>query len=208
MNNGTPQSVAWLNKELPQVEITIIQNEKNLGFVQATNRGLMQVKPSEHALLLNDDTQMVHPQWLNQMLETLTAEKSVGAVGPVSNYVMGWQHIQYSGALPLVHETRFLIGFCLLIKNSALVEVGLLDERFGMGMNEDTDYSLRLAEAGYTLKVDRRSFVLHFGSTSLTRLDKSFGRQEQETRQMLVNKWGHELVEGLFAPMEVSSVPA
>ncbi len=207
VNNGsTDGTTEWLDGQgvfsSNERPMTSIRLPENLGFIKASNLALKQVKPNEHALLLNDDTQITDPFWLERMVQTLESDDAIGAVGPTSNYVLGWQSVEYSAHLPMQHDTKFLIGFCMLISNRALAKVGLLDERFGMGMNEDLDYSIRLAEAGYRLLVDRSVFVLHYGSGSIKRLDESFADQEMRTRQMLLNKWGEDTVQDLFSPME------
>jgi hypothetical protein len=41
----------------------------------------------------------------------------------------------------------------MLVKKEVIDKIGGLDERFGMGGNDDLDYSIRIKEAGYRLKV-------------------------------------------------------
>ena len=55
----------------------------------------------------------------------------------------------------------YLIGFCLLVRRSALDEVGGIDSTLPGG--DDIDLSIRLRQAGYTLVCDRHSFVYHYG---------------------------------------------
>lgn len=186
---------AWVESNRVPHSLHIISNTENLGFIRATNQGLLQLEEKEHALLLNDDTQIVDPSWLTRLAANL--QNNVGAVGPVSNFVMGLQSMSYSDRLPLGHFTNLLIGFCLLLHADAVARVGLLDERFGLGGNDDLDYSIRLQEAGFALRIERAAFVFHYGAKSISRIG-GYQIVEPATRQILVDKWGQERIDKLF----------
>lgn len=191
--DGTPQYLADAQKRMP---LTVIRNEQNLGFVKATNQGLGVVKSGEHVLWLNDDVQITDPLWLARLESNLNND--IGAVAPVSNFVMGLQQVQLSPSIyRKQHFTNFLIGFCLLIRADAFQKVGKLDERFLMGGNDDLDYSIRLKEAGYQLLIDRTVFVLHYGAQSISRIG-GYAKVEADTRPLLVAKWGQAKVDELF----------
>ncbi len=177
-------------------QLIVHRNETNLGFVKATNQGLGYAEPGENILFLNDDTQIVDPLWLARLESNLNNE--IGAVGPVSNFVMGFQQVGLSPNIPhRTHVANFLIGFCLLVRADAFAKVGKLDERFGYGGNDDLDYSIRLREAGYKLLTDRRVFVLHYGAKSVSRIG-GYDKVEKDTRPLLVEKWGKAKVDALF----------
>lgn len=189
------QKRAWVQASGSPHALDIIRNQDNLGFIRATNQGLKQLDAGEHALLLNDDTQMVDPLWLTRLAGNL--QNNVGAVGPVSNFVMGLQSMSYSDRLPLSHFTNVLIGFCLLLRADAVAHVGWLDERFGLGGNDDLDYSIRLQNAGFTLRVERSAFVFHYGAKSISRIG-GYANVEPATRKILVEKWGQARIDQLF----------
>lgn len=195
----TPNYLRQLQDKMGK-QLTVIVNEANLGFVKATNQGLSAVKGGENVLWLNDDTQITDPHWLNRLESDLIYENA-GAVGPVSNFVMGLQNVSLSYQLPARHDANFLIGFCLLVSADAFHTVGLLDERFGMGGNDDLDYCIRLIDAGYKLIVEREAFVLHYGAQSIQRIG-GYDKVEAETRPKLVEKWGQARVDKLFETPE------
>lgn len=184
---------------------------ENRGFIGGTNFGLAQVKKGEHVLLLNDDVQAVDPFWLLRMENDLfptssphpdggwVVEDKVGAVGPVSNFVFGWQGVDRSVSIPKTkHSARCLIGFCLLVRADAFEKIGFLDSRFADLQNEDFDYSIRLRQAGYQLLIDREVFVLHYGSKTTLREAKSqelYNAKVQRGHALLVAKWGQEIVD-------------
>jgi GT2 family glycosyltransferase len=200
-NGSGPQTQEYLARftSTPDCGLTVVRNEANDGFIRATNQGLAQLAPGEDALLLNDDTQAVDRHWLGKLSWNLTGDTA--AVGPVSNFVMGPQRVDQSIYLPALHPARFLIGFCLLIRRSALDAIGgTLDTRFGLGGQDDLDLSIRLRLAGYQLLIDRSTFVFHYGAKSIERIG-GYEKVEAETRPLLVEKWGASLVEELFHPL-------
>ena len=91
------------------------------------------------------------------------------------------------------YEERIkLVGFCMLIKKSAVEKVGLLDERFSPGNFEDDDYSFRLRQSGYKLIVCYNSFVYHFGSISFNNNKNKFKKLLEKNRIKFYDKWGFD----------------
>jgi GT2 family glycosyltransferase len=196
-NGSTDETPKYLADAQNRHPLIVHRNTSNLGFVKATNQGLAYATPGEHVLFLNDDVQIVDPLWLYRLHEHFK-DLNIGAVGPVSNFVMGLQQVQASPSIKYKqHEVNFLIGFCLLVRTEAFAKVGKLDERFLMGGNDDMDYSLRLKDAGYKMVVDRRSFLLHYGAQSISRIG-GYEVVEKQTRPILVEKWGQPKVDTLF----------
>jgi len=183
--------------------------EKNLGWVQGVNIGLVAALAydPDHIIFSNSDIVIPgDPVWLKKYIDLLQGE-GVGAVGPTSNFVMGLQKYQFNEQLPPIHEAQFLIGFFVAVRAKVLREVGLLDERFGLGGNDDLDLSIRIRKAGYKLLINRRAFVFHYGSRTLLQKDVFDGwegikREDERTRVLLVEKWGQETVDELFTMPE------
>lgn len=156
VNNGTPDSCDWIN----DARVNILQPGCNLGWERGLQRGL-DTTTSPLVLFLNDDVLFSHRQhdWLNRLVADL-GDPMVAAAGPSSNMVAGPQ----STAAPLTglrYQARYLIGFCLLVRRSALDEVGGIDTTLPGG--DDIDLSIRFRQAGYTLVCDRGVFVYHYG---------------------------------------------
>lgn len=200
-NGSTDDTSAYLEdvrKRHPN--LTVIRNETNVGFVKATNMGLKQLQPDEHACLCNDDIIITDPMWLSRMLGDFQGD--IGAVGCVSNYA-GWlQNFSLSSQIPKTkHTSHLLIYFCGIIRADVLAKVGLLDERYGVGGNDDLDYSLRLADAGFKVLIDREVFCIHLGSQTLIRTEKNvegIAQLDADKRKILVEKWGQKRVDWLF----------
>jgi GT2 family glycosyltransferase len=198
----------WFKAQRP--ETVTVKNEDNLGFVRAMNQGFA-LADADVVIQCNNDVEFVDPDWLDLLLAHFT--DGVGAVGPVSTYVLWHQWVTLDG-LPDHHENTLLSGFCLALSRECLEDVkdasgSILDERFGMGGNDDLDLCIRIGDAGYKLVVGRDVFVKHEGSVSLKTYTKErYGSSEEsmadvnrldvETRQTLVDKWGQERVNKLL----------
>lgn len=181
--------------------IKTILHRQSVGFVKSTNAGIRAVrKNTDCVLLLNNDVVIDDAKWLIKMVNTF--DENTGAVAPISDFVMGFQNIGHNNNMPPIHYAKFLIGFCMLVRKDVIDKVGLLDEIFGIGGNDDLDYSIRIRQAGYKLKVNRYSFVHHLGFQSLGKVYKDYKEIEDITRPLLIEKWGSEKVDDLFVMTE------
>lgn len=182
----------------------------NVGWVKAVNEGMKHVG-AEFVLICNNDIHFTEG-WLNAMLEYFKDEK-VGAVGPISNYVSGLQHVAHN--LPTVNseETKMLIGFFIIFRRSVLEQVKVVteegsqyyDERFGMGGGDDLDISIRIREAGYKLMIARNVFIHHYGSMTfrsyIAKKKMTYEEYWKKGEKILREKWGAAKVdEMMIAP--------
>ncbi len=165
-------------------DFQFLRNPRNLGFAGSYNRGMRRAE-GEHVILINDDVYL--PQGsLESLLDILHSEVGVGLVGPVTNWVCGYQNTRLFPRLKdfspselerieafarelrrrvgrrVIPVTR-LIGFCLAISGDLIREIGYLDESFTHGLYEDDDYCLRARKVGYRVLVDVATFVEHGG---------------------------------------------
>lgn len=158
VNNGDPQNMEMIDH--PRVKI--LQQKENLGWEGGLKTGLA-ASTEEFIVFLNDDTYIppVSIRWANVLINDF-ANPVVGAVGPTSNVVMGLQNI-FSN-VPYGHDildVNFLIGFCMMVRRSALEAVGGVDDTLPGG--DDLDLSIRFRKGGYKLLIDRNAFVYHHG---------------------------------------------
>jgi len=163
VNNGAPDSCDWID----MAGVDVLQPGFNLGWERALQRAL-DFSDLPFALFLNDDTLFLprQSQWLMNLVADL-ADPTVGAAGPSSNMVAGPQSTTQQLSEPR-YLARYLIGFCLLVRRSALDAVGGIDTTLPGG--DDIDLSIRLRAVGYKLICDRRSFVYHYGFKTGTRV--------------------------------------
>jgi O-antigen biosynthesis protein len=178
----------------------------NHGSVRAINVGLSlaMFSPSKYILLLDNDTEIPEGDklWLQRLVDYFEADEKVGAVGAVSDYVSGFQHADktfdifqkaFEGengekGLGEPPEIPLLVSFAMMLRKSAVEEIGWFDEAFEPGNCEDYDYSLRLREAGYKCLVANSVWMHHKGSQTFSNLN--FGELLQTNMNKLIQKWG------------------
>jgi GT2 family glycosyltransferase len=156
VNNGHENSCDWIVHQ----DVTVLQSGENLGWEGGLKKALEHSK-AQYVLFLNDDTYIPDSSrmWLSQLIQHFRNPR-IAAVGPSSNVVMGMQNI-FSTIGFQIFPVKFLIGFCLMVRRSALDQVGGVDDTLPGG--DDLDLSIRLRDAGYKLIVDREVFVYHHG---------------------------------------------
>lgn len=195
--DGTPEYLKSLG------DVQIIRNSENRGFPAAVNQGI-RVARGNQVLLLNNDT-VVSTGWLRKLLVAFERDGKVGLAGPCSNRVSGRQMVEatYSDMTSMdgfawdwgrrhagvTEETDRLIGFCLLIRKTVLDQIGLMDERFGIGCFEDDDICQRALRGGWKAVIVRDAFVHHYGSRTFAATGLDFDRLMDENRRKYQDKW-------------------
>jgi predicted SAM-dependent methyltransferase len=195
VNNGNHDIKKHLNPEA-ESNIILLEPKQNLGWTGGIAEGLKHSK-SKYVMFANDDIYVPIGQvsWLNKLVKRLDSHPKMAAVGPSSNVVMGNQNI-FSDILAMQTTTPFLIGFCILLKRSALDEAGGIDESMVTG--DDIDLSMRLRAKGYSLMVDHSVFIYHHGFQTG---EKIYGKPNapggwnskemgEETKTALIKKHG------------------
>lgn len=209
--DATPQFLK--NLEVQDVRLKVILSEENLGFSEGSNVGIREAN-GEYIVLLNPDTE-VPEGWLARMRHYFS-DPRVGAVGPLSNYVAGLQQVPLHFPVNISSEitpaqvqeiaarinarrgveSKLLIGFCMMMRKSALDEIGLLDAELFLGC-DDLDMSWRLRTAGYKLLIASDVFVLHEGHVSFnTEPGEITEKLNQESVDALARKLARHYGEG------------
>ncbi len=172
--DGTQEWLLFPSFTLPQnISLCVLNSETNLGWVGGINKGLDYVdSDSEFVIFANNDVIVDSAGWERRLLAHF--DSSVGAVGPTSNYVAGRQNRVFDHPGVTEEETKVLIGFFMCVRKSVIEEVGLLDDLHSFEKEgsvnsggDDFDYSIRIRNLGYGLRIARDVFVYHAGSQSL-----------------------------------------
>ena len=168
--------------------VRLLQNEENLGFARANNRGLAETS-APYVLVLNSDAQ-VQPGTVEGLLALLEEREEVGVVGPRTLNTDGsvqvsfgpmltpmrefWQrrlvkgvrerrrrHLERAERLSRVeHEPVWVSASCFLARREALYAVGGFDEEFFL-YEEDVDLCVRLRAAGWSVLFTPQVEVVH-----------------------------------------------
>lgn len=205
VDNGSGDgSVEWLRE---QPDIILVENKENRGFPGGCNQGIQASSFDSDIFLLNNDTMLPENAFFWLRMGVYDKEKN-GSAGSVSNYaggqvvVSGMNQISdllYFGEktnIPMIYpyeDRLFLSGFALLVKRSVIESVGLLDERFFPGNNEDVDLGLRILKAGYQNVLCKNSFILHFGSKTFDKDPEGYKTTAGENRKKINEKWGFDV---------------
>lgn len=209
VDNGSESEVIEYLEAAQQNEprLKVIFNGHNLGFSAANNIGISAAGDCEYIILLNNDT-VVTRGWLSRLIYYLD-DPATGLAGPVTNSIGNEARINvdYRGLEGMdafaerytrmhagqTSEIAVLAMYCVGIRKEVLDRIGLLDERFSVGMFEDDDYSLRVHRAGYRVLCAEDIFVHHWGGASFKKLDqKEYLRIFNENRAKFEDKWGIE----------------
>lgn len=200
--DGTVEYLQELERWNPGVRLRL--NGRNQGFPAACNQGLRMAR-GETLVILNNDT-LVSGDWIGNLARMLR-DPAVGMVGPVTNRCGNEAQIEVAyGSYGefrdfaarreqrrrgQARELPALNMFCTALRRAVFEEAGPLDERFGIGLFEDEDYSLRLRRAGYRLLCAEHVFVHHFGQASIGKLaeTREYGDLFHANRRQFEAKW-------------------
>lgn len=203
------------------MELSILRNEKNLGFAAGVNQALPRAT-GDYVVLLNNDT-VLTPGWLEGLLGVAQHVPLAGMVGALSNEVPDPQRLAPGYGMDLtgldafalarrqsharqVMEVERLSGFCVLIPRPILQTIGLLDEQFGLGFFEDDDLGVRIRQAGYQLLVALDTYIHHWGSQTIRSLGLDAQQLLTENHAKFRSKWGDDLANRYRMPVSTEPV--
>ncbi|XHX80998.1 MAG: glycosyltransferase [Stenomitos frigidus ULC029] len=188
----------------PVANVRLVRCEEPFNFAHRINQGAANAR-GEFLLLLNDDTEVTTPAWLESMVE-FAQQEAIGAVGAKLLYPDG--KIQHGGVMVLGgnpghafhgfdgdHPGYFcsnlvnrnylaVTAACLMIRKDVFDRVGGMDEIFPLNYN-DVDFCLKVHQAGYRNVVTPYAQLIHYES-----LSRKPGLQPNEW-ETLNQKWSH-----------------
>jgi O-antigen biosynthesis protein len=178
--------------------ITLLRNERNLGFVGTVNRG-MALHEGRDVLLLNSDT-IVANDWLDR-IRAHALTPGVASVTPFTNngticsypefckdnlHGLEVSYAQLDLMTASINRNQSIevptgVGFCMYITREALRKTGLFDVKtFGRGYGEENDFCIRASQVGMRNLHALDVFVYHAGETS-------FGENASEAKRSGLN---------------------
>ena len=213
----TFRSYERMQKEHPDTLKVVTWTGKGFNYSALNNFGA-RYATGEYLLLLNNDTEVITPGWLEEMV-MYAQQKRVGCVGAKLLYpddtiqhagvgfgiggVAGHLHKYfpatsdgYMGRLNYVQDVYGDTAACLLIRKEIYDEVHGLDESYAVAFN-DVDFCVRVREAGYTNVFTPFAQLYHYES-------KSRGMEDNPEKQKRFQgevlrfqaRWGDLLAKG------------
>jgi GT2 family glycosyltransferase len=169
-NNSTdPEVFGLMSAYAKRPNVRAVEYNRPFNYSELNNYGARLAR-GEQLLLLNNDTEVLSPGWIEALLEH-SQRPEVGAVGAKLYFPdKRLQHVGvlsgiggvadhpyrfkshgeagYHGAASVVRNVTVVTGACLMIKRRLYLKVGGLEERLRVAFN-DVDFCLRLHEKGF-----------------------------------------------------------
>jgi GT2 family glycosyltransferase len=197
VDNGSTDETADLLERVRGVRV--VRNETNRGFPVGVNQAA-RAAAGKYLLLLNNDTQVLGRS-IDVAADFLQAHPDVGAVG--GKVVLldgslqeagcticrdGWT-VQYGrqaaaddGSVDFQREVDYCSAAFLMTPREVFWQLGGLEEAFGPGYFEDTDYCVRLRQTGRHVVYLPDVALLHYengSSSSRADLEDLVGRNHR-----------------------------
>lgn len=157
INGSIGEVLQIVNSYKDKLDLKIFWSDEGMGFTKAVNYGMKQ-SIGEFILLLNDDAFFL-PQEKNYVINRLLdpfKDFEVGITGITASHIDGWV---------------FIIGYCMMLRREMLNKIGLMDEIFNPGGDEDADVCFRANQFKWKI---------------ITVLDQGTLEQSQEDKRLIV----------------------
>jgi GT2 family glycosyltransferase len=184
--------------------VRIVPYDRPFSFSEKINAGAVRSE-GEHLLMLNDDIEVIAPDWIERMV-MYSDHEGIGAVGGRLIVEDGrLQHVGvlfenggfpghpyhgfsrdfagYSNSVLVAQNLLAVTGACLMTPREAFDAVGGLSTTLPVNYN-DIDYCLKLRTLGLRIVYDPGTLLFHFESSS-----RSSDVAEWE-KEMLIERWG------------------
>lgn len=168
-----------------QDRVTLLRNDKNLGFIGGVNRGLDAAASRDVPVVLLNSDALVPEKWASRLLAPF-ADSSVASVTPMSNDaeiftvpVICQRHVMREGEADMLDRAAQIlnpvhglvdaptgVGFCMALSPVFLRDIPLLDTVFGKGYGEETDWCQKARVRGGRHVCTPHLFVEHRGGES------------------------------------------
>lgn len=191
-SNKDEESYLYLEKLKDYDNVTIIKSEENLGFAKANNKGMEIAKGRNFLILnpdvvmhnnvvkilsdyldFNEEVGMVGPKIYDiegnfqqncmkgkpypkdTLFHLIGLAKAFPNCKTFNGYALRYLNRDE------INECGGLSGCCMMLKKSLYEEIGGMDEQFFM-YQEETDWGLRTAQAGYKTIYNPNAIITHY----------------------------------------------
>ncbi len=188
--SGEPEIFEYYESLKERENVRVVSFDCGGGFnYSAVNNFGVENARGDYILLLNNDTQVITVNWMEELLMYAQRE-DVGAVGAKlyyenktiqhagvvlglgahrtaghSHYGQHRENLGYMGRLCYAQNVSAVTGACLLVKKKLFEEAGGLDTGFAISLN-DVDFCLKLRQMGLLNVFTPFAELYHFESIS------------------------------------------
>lgn len=217
-NNSTEEETFSYYKEIEKRDnVRVLYYKEDFNYSRINNFGAKEAN-GEYVLLLNNDTEMIEPDSIKEMLD-VCMRLDVGIVGAKLLYedntiqhagvIIGFGGVAghafigqdrddngYFSRIISVQDLSAVTAACLMVRRSVFDEVEGLNEEFKVAFN-DIDFCLKVRKAGYLVVYNPYAQFYHYESKSRGQEDSAdkVARFQQEIG-LFGERWGELLEHG------------
>lgn len=150
--------------------IVLVRSPENLGFIKPNNE-LAKMGNSQYMILLNSDTEVLRG-WDSALIGWLRNNEKCAVVGYQGSTLLpdgrGSGKEKNGGCID------YVCGWCMCLDRKKIYDkYGLFDEKnLSFAYAEDSDFSLRMKEHGFTIHAMNIKLVKHFGNATSIEVQK------------------------------------
>jgi len=209
-----PEALEFLAELGKRDAVRVERVDEAFNYSRMNNRGV-ELSGGSFVALLNNDVELLHPDWLNEMVSRAMQPK-VAMVGARLWYpngtiqhggvilgaggIAGHAHVGlrrgdpgYFARAHLAQDISAVTTACALVKREPYLQVGGFDENLAVAFN-DIDFCLQLRETGYRIVWTPYAELIHHESASRG-FDDSTPKQVRFLAEVdyMKSKWGDKL---------------
>ncbi|WP_230940232.1 glycosyltransferase family 2 protein [Burkholderia pseudomultivorans] len=185
--SAEPDTLVYLQSLQQLANVRVLPFDEPFNYSRINNIAIAEAK-GELVCLLNNDTEVISPDWLGEMVGLLLSD-GVGAVGAkllygddtvqhagdtvgsggCANHLhtgIGANEPGYAGRALVTQDLSAVTAACLLTQKSLYVALGGLNEKSLKVAFNDVDYCLRVRESGLRVVWTPHALLYHFESRS------------------------------------------
>lgn len=211
--SSDPATLAYMKKVEANPKVRVLRYDHPFNFSSINNFGARHAR-GDIICLLNNDTEVISPDWLEEMVSRLL-QPGVGVVGARLYFSDG--RVQHAGDVlgpggcathlhgildaddpgymhraVLPQDLSAVTAACFVTRRSLFEQLGGLDEEHLPVAFNDVDYCLRVREAGWKVIYTPYAELYHHESVSRGKDDspEKMARAKRESDYMR-KRWGH-----------------
>ena len=217
-NNSTqPETFAYYEEAAKRYKnLQVVRWKKEFNYSAINNFG-RQFAKGEYLLLLNNDVEVINPDWLTQLLmqtsrpgvaisgamlyypdDTVQHAGIITGLGGFAGHSHKYHKAEGSGymfRMATVQDLSAVTGACLLVRSEVYDAMGGLDEEFQVAFN-DVDFCLRVRQAGWRIVWTPYAKLYHYESKSRGSDEKDAAKKARFAgeQKRLVERFGRQML--------------
>lgn len=180
--------------------IQLIRNNENLGYLKTCNHAISQAS-GDIVILLNSDT-MIPPDFCAKIEKCFASDNNIGIACPLlsntghkelllplpkGKNIEDINHLLDTQHTPSYPKLCSCNGSCFCVRKEVFAKIGLLDEIYGKGYYEETDFCYRAQEAGYQCNLIDNLYIHHKWHASFSSKERE--KLSKKNEKIFLSRW-------------------